>query len=515
MPFSRYIPIIGLEIHVRLKTKTKMFCSCANVDDSTPPNTAICPVCTGQPGSLPALNAEAVRLGVRAGLALGCKIPDQAHFDRKNYFYPDLPKGYQISQFDFPIAEHGSVTVDIPAKDAMPGRERVVIGITRAHLEEDAAKNIHDAASSSSLIDFNRASVPLTEIVTEPDFRTPMEAKLFLQELQLLLRTLGVSDADMEKGYMRCDANVSLMAIDENNMPAQHGYNPKTEVKNLNSFRAVERALAHEIERQGKMLAKGEVPPGATRGWDENKGETFEQRLKETNADYRYFPEPDLPPVTLSEIREKEAARLPELPGRTRERLQEEWGFSTDDIRFFVSNEGWVEYVEHVMSELGAWLEAADTGSASGGDILTERKQALARLAGGWFTTKLAALLTNSNKTINNLKISPEDFAEFLHLIDGGAINSANAQKLLALMVETGTDPSHLLEEHNLGQMDDPAALAKTISELIEQNPDQATQIKNGKVALVKWFVGCIMKVTEGRANPEQAEAEVKKQLGV
>lgn len=512
---ARYAPIIGLEIHVRLKTKTKMFCSCPNVDDSNPPNTAICPVCTGQPGSLPALNAEAVRLGVRAGLALECTIPDQAHFDRKNYFYPDLPKGYQISQFDFPIAEHGRFIVDVPKKEALPSRERIEVGITRAHLEEDAAKNIHDGASSSSLIDFNRAGVPLTEIVTEPDVRSPAEAKAFLQELQLLLRSLHISEADMEKGYMRCDANISLLPVDEQGLKTQPEFNPKTEIKNLNSFRAVERALQFEIGRQQAMLEKGEIPQGATRGWDENKGETFEQRTKESSADYRYFPEPDLPPVSLAEIREQETSRLPELPIETRARLQEEWGFSVDDTKFFVANEGWVGYVEAVMGELGTWIAATDDTKDTAGDVLKKRREELAKLAGGWFTTKLAGLLSANGKTIKDVKISPENFAEFLHLIDDGAVNSANAQKLLTLMMEKGTDPSHLLEEHNLGQMDDADALAKTVASVLEQNADQVAQIRAGKVALVKWFVGGIMKATEGRANPEQAEAEVKKQLGL
>ena len=515
MSSIRHIPIIGLEIHVRLKTKTKMFCACANVDETTPPNTAICPVCTGQPGALPALNAEAVRLGVRVGLALGCTIPDHAHFDRKNYFYPDLPKGYQISQYDFPIAQLGHFAFDLPKQDALPERERVRIGITRAHLEEDAAKNIHDATSATSLIDFNRAGVPLTEIVTEPDFRSPAEAKIFLQELQLLLRALNVSEADMEKGYMRCDANVSLMAIDEHNLPAQHGYNPKVEIKNLNSFRAVERALKFEIDRQDKLIAAGEIPVGATRGWDENKGETFEQRLKETNADYRYFPEPDLPPLTLTDMRETEKVRLPEFPIATRARLQNEWGFSADDARFFVTNAGWVTYAEEVMSELGAWLEATDKRGESGSEILNERKRELSKLAGGWLTSKLVGLLSTTNQTIYDIKISAEDFAEFLHLIDDQTINSANAQKLLALMLEHGTDPSHLLEEHNLGQLNDPAALAKTVVEVLEQNVEQVVQIRAGKVQLIKWLVGVIMKSTEGRANPTQAEMEIKKQLGI
>ncbi|MCR4256414.1 MAG: Asp-tRNA(Asn)/Glu-tRNA(Gln) amidotransferase subunit GatB, partial [Candidatus Uhrbacteria bacterium] len=297
----KLIPIIGLEVHVRLKTKTKMFSDCPVVDDAAPPNTAICPVSTGQPGALPSINAEAVRLGVRAGLALGCRIPDEAHFDRKNYFYPDLPKGYQISQYDHPIAQNGSVLIEVPGQEAPParqtmdivgGRDTIRIGITRAHLEEDAAKNVHDAATGSTLVDYNRAGVPLLEIVTEPDLRSPAEAKALLQELQAILRSVGASDADMEKGYMRCDANVSLLEIGEDNKPLKAGYNPKTEVKNLNSFKAVERALAYEIERHRALMEAGEVPSHATRGWDEHKGQTFEQRTKESGADYRYFPEP-------------------------------------------------------------------------------------------------------------------------------------------------------------------------------------------------------------------------------
>jgi aspartyl-tRNA(Asn)/glutamyl-tRNA(Gln) amidotransferase subunit B len=493
----RLIPIIGLEIHVRLKTKSKMFSDCPNVDDAAPANTAIDMVSTGQPGALPAVNAEAVRLGVRAGLALGCHVPDVAHFDRKNYFYPDLPKGYQISQYDHPICENGSVTVEVPGQ--LAPRDIVRIGVTRAHLEEDAAKNIHDASTNSTLVDFNRAGVPLLEIVSEPDLRSPAEAKAYLQEVQSILRAVGASDADMEKGYMRCDANISMLEVDEENHSLSSSFNPKIEVKNLNSFRAVERALTYEIERQTKMHAAGEMPVGATRGWDENKGLTFEQRLKESSADYRYFPEPDLPPLDLRSVREEEKAKLPSLPAELRARLIEDYKFTADDARFFVAN-GWTDYVENVMGELPGWQETSPE---------------IAKLAGSWLKNKLAGLLAAHEKTIEGVNITPEDFAEFLHLVDDGIINSANAQKLLTLMHETGIDPSHLMEEHNLGQMDDPAALTKLVSELIEQNPEQVEQIKAGKVALVKWFVGVIMKSTEGRANPTAAEDEVKKQLGL
>lgn len=510
----RLIPIIGLEIHVRLKTASKMFCACPSVDDSAGPNTAICPVCTGQPGALPALNQEAIRLGVRAGLALGCRIPDEAHFDRKNYFYPDLPKGYQISQYDFPICLQGALEIDIP--NGIAGREHVRVGITRAHLEEDAAKNIHDGASKATLVDYNRAGTPLLEIVTEPDIRSPLEAKLFLQELQSILRAVGSSDADMEKGFMRCDANISLLPIDDQNMPLQAGFNPKVEIKNLNSFRSVERALTFEIERQGGLYANNEVPVGSTRGWDENMGHTFEQRLKETNADYRYFPEPDLPPLNLVEIREAETQRLPELPAEARGRLMDDWGFSAEDARFFVGNDGWADYAEHVMGELGGWMEATDKGNEqSAGDILTQQKSRLAKLVSGWLTSKLAGKLAETGQTIQTIKIKAEDFAEFIHLVDTNVINSTNAQKLLGLMLETGTDPSHLLEEHNLGQVSDPKVIEETVARIIANNEEQVAQVKAGKLGVIKWFVGGVMKATEGRANPEQAEAEVKKQLGV
>jgi aspartyl-tRNA(Asn)/glutamyl-tRNA(Gln) amidotransferase subunit B len=511
MSDMRMIPIIGLETHVQLKTASKMFCSCPNVGDDAPPNTAICPVCTGQPGALPALNEQATALGVRAGLALNCRIPDQSAFDRKNYFYPDLPKGYQISQFTLPVAVNGYLDINVPGGEAP--RDKIRIGITRAHLEEDAAKNIH--TPDGTAVDFNRASTPLLEIVTEPDFRSPQEAKAYLQELRAILRATGVSDADMEKGQMRCDANVSLLEIDENNMPTQSFLNAKIEIKNLNSFRAVERALAYEIERQQELYASNTPPIPSTRGWDENKGTTFEQRTKETSADYRYFPEPDLPPQDLVAIREQEQARSVELPSEMRSRLVVEWWFSPADAAFFTANEGWADYAEHVMGELGAWMESTDTSDASGGELLNDHKKKLAKLAGGWLTSKLAGLMTERNLTIKDLNITAENFAEFLHLLDTGELGSSNAQKLLALMLDTGADPSHLMEEHDLGQNMDAGALEEIVKRLVAENPDKVEQIKAGKIAVLKWFVGGIMKATEGKANPTQAEELVKKEIGM
>jgi aspartyl-tRNA(Asn)/glutamyl-tRNA(Gln) amidotransferase subunit B len=510
----RLLPIIGLEIHAQLKTESKMFCSCRNVDDAAAPNTAICPVCTGQPGALPTLNAKALELGVKVGLALGCRIPDQSVFDRKNYFYPDLPKGYQISQFHLPVALGGKLEIEIPG--GKPPRDRIKIGITRAHLEEDAAKNFHSGGEeSATLVDYNRSSTPLLEIVTEPDLRSPAEAKAFLQELRAILRALNASDADMEKGQMRCDANISLLPVNEDGTPVQHDLNPKVEIKNLNSFRAVERALAYEIERQSKIIEAGGLPEAATRGWDEDKGLTFEQRSKETSADYRYFPEPDLPPQNLVELRERLQGRLPELPSAKRARLIEDWGFSPADAAFLVANDGWTDFADNVMSELGAWLEASDKSLTPAGDILAENKKKLAKLAGGWLTSKLAGLMAERNQTITEIKIDPENFAEFLTLIYGGKINSSNAQKLLAMMLETGADPSHIMEEHDLGQNLDEGALKETVKRLIEQNPDQVAQIKAGKLGVIKWFVGAVMKATEGKANPTQVEEELKKEIGI
>ncbi len=504
----RYASIIGLEIHVRLKTATKMFCRCPNVPETTAPNTAICPVCTGQPGALPAVNEQAIRLGVRVGLALNATIPDRASFDRKNYFYPDLPKGYQITQYDHPVVQGGALEIE----SALAADGTRTIGITRAHLEEDAAKNIHDAATGATLVDYNRASTPLIEIVTEPDIRSPQEAKLFLQELQALLRAIHASDADMEKGYMRCDANISLLPIDEDGHALQRELNPKVEIKNMNSFRSVERAIQFEIERQSAMYNAGETVVSETRGWDDTQNQTISQRSKETNADYRYFPEPDLPDVDLVRVREEERARLPELPAETRSRLQDEYGFAKEDARLIVER-GWTTFAEQTMGELGGWLEARDDSNASGGELLATRKTEIAKLFSNWLLNKLAGLLSERGLDITEAKISPENMAEFLQIVNEGTVNSTNAQKLLALMLETGADPSHILEEHSLGQMSDTNAIEQTIQEIITSNPTQAEQVRAGKEPVLKWFVGQVMKATEGRVDPKSAEAMLRKEL--
>jgi len=514
----KMVPIIGLEIHVQLNTKSKMFCPCPNVDDGALPNTAICPVCTGQPGALPALNQMGLEKGILAGMALGCKIPDRSAFDRKNYFYPDLPKGYQISQFALPVALKGSVSIDIP-KQALPTRERIRIGITRAHLEEDAAKNFHAPAGiegrPATLVDFNRAGTPLLEIVTEPDLRSPQEAKFFLQELRSVMRAIKVSNADMEKGQMRCDVNISMLEVDADGFPTQSTLNPRTEIKNLNSFRAVERAIAYEMQRQTSLYEAGTPPVESTRGWDDAQGKTVEQRTKETSADYRYFPEPDLPPQDLTGIRERLKEHLPELPANRRLRLQEEFGLVPQVAAYLVANDGWAEYAENVMSELAAWLEASDDEHRDGSTILQERRTEMARLVGGWLASKLAGILIERNLSIKDANITPENFAEFVRLLDKGEINSANGQKLLLMMHETGGDPSDLMETHNLGQVVGIEELVEVVKRNLEANPEQVASIKAGKAQLIRWFVGLVMRETEGRANPQQIEEEIKKQITV
>ena len=514
----RMIPIIGLEIHVQLNTKSKMFCSCPNVDDGAPPNSAICPICTGQPGALPALNQKALEKGVLTGLALGCRIPDKSAFDRKNYFYPDLPKGYQISQFALPVALDGHVEIEIP-EQALPDRSLIRIGITRAHLEEDAAKNFHAPegidGKPATLVDYNRASTPLIEIVTEPDIRSAIEAKIFLQELRGIMRAIKVSGAEMEKGQMRCDVNISMMPIDENGYPTSSVLNPRTEIKNLNSFKAVERAINYEIQRQTALYEANTPPIEATRGWDDSQGKTLEQRTKESAADYRYFPEPDLPPQDLIEIRESMQRHLPELPAQTRKRLTNEWGLAQGAAEYITNNTGWLEYTEQVMSELGGWMQSTDNTQKSSSDLIGEKKSKIAKLLGGWLTTKLVGLLAERQKTIKEVNITPENFAEFINLLDQGTINSANGQKLLQLMHDSGKDPSDLMETHNLSQNVNQDDLAEIVKRNIDANPEQAEQIKSGKLPLIKWFVGVIMRETEGRADPMQAETEIRKQLDV
>ncbi|HTM67878.1 MAG TPA: Asp-tRNA(Asn)/Glu-tRNA(Gln) amidotransferase subunit GatB [Candidatus Binatia bacterium] len=500
----RFEPVIGLEIHVQLKTKTKMFCRCSNRGEYEPPNTAVCPVCLGQPGTLPVINAKAVEFGVLVGLALGGTITTGSKFDRKQYFYPDLPKGYQISQYDLPVVKGGAVNVNVPVEGGK--RREIRVRIHRAHLEEDAAKLVHADDGTASFVDFNRGGTPLIEIVTEPDMRSPAEAKAFLQELRLIMRYLGVSDADMEKGHLRCDANVSIREEGSDVL------NPKTEVKNINSFRSVERALEYEIKRQTKLALDGKpVTVLTTRGWDDVRGITVEQRTKEGASDYRYFPEPDLPPLMLHELADAMAARVPELPEKRRQRFQEEYGFAEADSRTFCDDTVLADYAEKVMSELQEWVMSKAEGD--GEKHWAECKEALARLTAGWILTKLNGVMTERKIDIRTLKTTPEDFAELIAMLHRQEVTGPNAYIILEEMVESGADPSVILKEKNLGRIEDSEELRLVAGEIIVGNPKVVADWKGGKTNAVQFLVGQMMKATRGKAPPETARQLIEEEL--
>ncbi|MEK9152059.1 MAG: Asp-tRNA(Asn)/Glu-tRNA(Gln) amidotransferase subunit GatB [Patescibacteria group bacterium] len=499
-------PVIGLEIHVQLKTASKMFCRCSNRGEYEPANTTVCPICIGHPGTLPVPNAKAVEFGVRAGLALGGTVADHSKFDRKNYFYPDLPKGYQISQFDLPIVKGGSLTVSVPLKE---GKSRpVTVRFTRLHLEEDAAKLHHSADGKSSLVDYNRAGTPLAEIVTEPDMHQPAEAKAFLQELRLIMRYLGVSDADMEKGHLRCDANVSLREVPDD--PANEDWskqlNPKTEVKNVNSFRSVERALEYEIERQTKLWLDGKPPmETTTRGWDDVRGITVVQRIKEAANDYRYFPDPDLPPLQLHELADAVAKDIPELPSERRARLMAEFGFIESDVRTICDDMALADFVEKTMSELAEWSKPKTTFPDA----------EIARVASGWILTKLGGVLTDLKLDMATSKVTPENMAELIGMVIGKTITGTNAVVVLADMAKTGADPSIIAQEKDLGSIDNMAELELVAKQVIAANPKVVEDWRGGKSNAIQFLVGQVMKLTRGKAAPDRArellEDELKK----
>lgn len=482
---EKYEAIIGIEIHVQLATKSKMFCSCSNAGESEPVNTTVCPVCMGHPGTLPVPNAEAIRLGVMTAMALHCDILEKSKFDRKSYFYPDLPKGYQISQYDEPIGVAGHLDVRV-------GEHSHRVGITRLHLEEDAAKLTHPAGKEYSVVDFNRAGSPLAEIVTEPDLRSPEEAGAFLRELRLLVRYLGVSDGDMEKGHLRCDANISLRPKDVT------AFFAKTEIKNLNSFRAVERALAYEIERQTKLW-KSNTPETApsTRGWDDGRGVTVLQRTKEDSADYRYFPEPDIPPLVLTnEYLRLVEAETPELPAARRTRFANEYGLAPRDVEILVQDKGLGEYFEQVVSELAAWVRA------DGRDWETARTPLIVQAA-NWIINRFTKLLADRKEPVRQSSITPENFAEFVKIVAAGKVNNQAAQKILETMAATAGDPSHIIEEQGLGQIEDEEMLNHLVREVITEHADVVQDYKNGKQQSLRYLIGQVMAKSKGRANPQ------------
>lgn len=532
-------PVIGLEIHIQLKTKSKMFCSCDNAGEDAPPNTTICPICLGHPGTLPVLNREALRLGVLMGLALNCEIPFFAKFDRKNYFYPDLPKGYQISQYDEPVCGKGWVEIDIPSKNPKE-RTYAKIGIIRAHLEEDAAKLLHElkepealpagpempkvlqahsalrTQSTFSYVDFNRSGTPLLEIVTAPDFHSPVEAKIFLQELRLIARNVGISDADMEKGHLRCDANISMREIVDSPVDQEWAsqLNPKTEIKNINSFRAVEHALEYEIQRQTELWEKNNPPRiQSTRGWDDVRGATILQRTKEEAHDYRYFPEPDLPPLEPVKISEEVRSLQGELPRARRQRFQEMYGFSPEDTRTLTEEKELADYAEEVISELRSWLISLETVEGTKDEIWKKNKSKLVKLVSGWLLSKLTGLMNEHGIHWKRLQITPENFAEFITLLYQSKINSVAGLKILERMLLDGVDPSQDMEEGGLEQVSDTNEIEQIVLRIIYANPEAVTNFKNGKANALMFLVGQMMKESKGRANPKMAEELLRKKL--
>jgi aspartyl-tRNA(Asn)/glutamyl-tRNA(Gln) amidotransferase subunit B len=511
------VPVIGLEIHIQLKTKSKMFCGCDNTGEDQPPNTTVCPICMGHPGTLPVINGQALEWAGLMALALNCEIQKASKFDRKQYFYPDLPKGYQISQYDKPVCQNGFLEIDIPTKDEKNQRPWAKIKINRAHLEEDAAKLLHGEDGKHSLVDYNRSGTPLLEIVTEPDLHSPLEAKIFMQELQLIARYLGISDADMEKGHLRCDANISLMqAIDDPKKDKKllSKLNPKTEIKNLNSFRAVERSLEYEIKRQTELWEDGKPPAiTTTRGWNDAKQITEEQRTKEAENDYRYFPEPDLPPLDLTNLRDKVIGSLPELPRAKRIRFVAQYEFTLEETKILVEDKILASYAEKVISELRAWLLALEEVEGTEEEIWSKQKKQLVRLVAGWLINKLGGLMADNKIDIRRLKITPENFAEFITLIYQNKISGPTALKILEEMMQTGGDPSQIMEEKNLGQISDIGELKKIIETIIDEHPEEAAEYKKGKLTLLQFFIGQVMKKTQGKANPKVAEKIIKNKL--
>ncbi len=501
---SEYVPTIGLEIHAELKTKTKMFCCSKNNADATEPNINICPVCMAHPGTLPVINAEAVRQVLRVGLALGADLADYTEFDRKNYFYPDLPKGYQLSQFVYPLISGG----------VLQG-----VAVTRVHLEEDTASSMHEEGVGTT-IDYNRAGVPLMELVTEPVIKSSKQAGDFARELQILLRTLGASDANMEKGQMRVEANISISK--------SGGRGTKVEIKNLNSFRAMERAVEYEIKRQTAALEKGEPVVQETRGWDEGKQATFPQRIKEGSADYRYFPDPDLPSLKLSELKEfsKESlnATMPELPWERRERYLG-LGIKSDDAQLYVQESTIGGFFEEVVGLLkGDSVRPADGGAR----IL---------LASNYITNDLVKIIRDTEKRDTGyqpasarpvsqrpsrggpsrdgpeIPISAENFKKIIDMVSSKKISSRAAKDLLAESVKSPIDPEVLAQERGLFTVTD-GDIEGIVDEVIAKNASVVSDFKAGKAAALEYLVGQSMKTLKGAADPMVLRQLIQERLG-
>ena len=474
----QYEAVIGLEIHAQLLTDTKIFCGCSTRFGSDP-NTQICPVCTGMPGVLPVMNRKAVEYVVRTGLALHCDISSYSRFARKNYFYPDLPKGYQISQFELPLCEHGFV--DISA-DGSSKR----VALTRIHLEEDAGKNIHEGGGNDSSVDLNRAGVPLMEIVTEPEMRSAAEAAAFMKKLRAIVRYIGVCDGNMEQGSLRCDANVSIRPT------GQEAYGVKTEIKNMNSFRYVEKALDHEIKRQIRAVQDGERIIQETRLWDSEKNVTESMRSKEEAHDYRYFPDPDLMPIEFEKSWiDRIKTELVELPDEKHKRFIDEHGISDEDAGLLVAER-----------ETAEWFEEALT---AGGDP---------KNLCNWIKGDFAKLLNDENKQINESLVTPQLLVDMLSLIENGTISGKIAKTVFEEMYKTGKNADVIVKEKGLVQISDESGIETIVDEILSNNADEVKRFREGGTKLMGFFVGQVMKATKGKANPKMVNELLRKKLG-
>jgi aspartyl-tRNA(Asn)/glutamyl-tRNA(Gln) amidotransferase subunit B len=477
---AKYEPVIGLEVHVQLATRTKIFCGCPT-SFGAPPNTNVCPVCLGLPGALPVLSRQAVELAIEAGLALNCRVNSRSIFARKNYFYPDLPKGYQISQYDQPLTEHGWIDIEVNGNTKR-------IGVTRVHMEDDAGKSIHEGFKDSdrySYVDLNRCGTPLIEIVSEPDMRSPDEAYEYLTQIKQILQYVGVSTCDMEKGHLRCDANVSVM------LKGASQFGTKTEIKNLNSFRFLKMALEHEIERQVAIVESGGRIAQETRLFNPDTGETVGMRSKESAHDYRYFPEPDLVPLRVSDAwLERIRSGMPELPAARRSR--------------FIASYGLREYDADVLTatrELGDYFELAAKVS---GDP---------RSAANWVMGDLAGLLRSAGKEITESPVTAENLGSLVGLIAQNKINNKLAKEILPKMFEGGDAPEAIMKRDGLEQISDEGALAKIVDAAIAANRKQLEQYRSGKTTVLAFFVGQVMKSTRGQADPAAVNKLLKEKL--
>jgi aspartyl-tRNA(Asn)/glutamyl-tRNA(Gln) amidotransferase subunit B len=474
---SNYEAVIGLEAHVQLKTKSKLFCGCST-EFGQEPNSQVCPVCLGFPGSLPVLNKVALDYSIKVGIALNCRVQEFTKFDRKHYYYPDLPKNFQISQYDLPISKNGFLDIEM-------GKRIERISIRRAHLEEDAGKLIHK--DGLSLVDYNRTGQPLLEIVTEPDINSPEEAYEYLTTLKSIIQYLGVSDCDMEKGSLRCDANISIRR------KATKELGTKAELKNMNSFKAVRDALQFEIDRQMELLNNSEAVIQETRFWDEKSGKTFSMRSKEEAKDYRYFPEPDLPPFVITQDKIEEIREtIPELPKAKAKRFMQEYGLLEYDVKILVSSKDNADYAERCFK---AWPD--------------KNKKSVAN----WLIGPVAALANSRNKNIADLNIPVENLLELIDFVETQQISNLTAKSILEEIIDTGKSASQIIREKNLIQISDESSLGSDIEEVVKENPESVEAFKTGKEKAIMFLVGQVMKKTKGKANPKVVQEIIKRRL--